>query len=120
MAIDIDIRNIQEANGHSRAHYVMGTIRYPESDPEGDADSDFGTGLLLYLKASLTGDEPEDVREYRARFSAFPHQSTADQFFTESQFESYRVLGLHIARSAMKDVDAGQPLREIFAQLRRS
>jgi hypothetical protein len=95
----------------------MGTIHYPETDPDGKADSDFGTGLLLYFKASLTGDEPEDVREYRARFSAFPHQSTADQFFTESQFESYRVLGLHIARTALKGVDAGEPLSNLFLQL---
>ncbi|HSB26579.1 MAG TPA: hypothetical protein VLE19_01930, partial [Pyrinomonadaceae bacterium] len=26
----------------------------------------------------------------------FPHQSTADQFFDEPQFESYRILGSHI------------------------
>jgi hypothetical protein len=28
--------------------------------------------------------------------NAFPHESTLDQFFTESKFESYRRLGLHI------------------------
>ncbi len=26
----------------------------------------------------------------------FPHHSTADQFFTETQFEAYRALGEHI------------------------
>jgi hypothetical protein len=25
----------------------------------------------------------------------FPHESTVDQFFSESQFESYRMLGRH-------------------------
>ena len=25
----------------------------------------------------------------------FPHESTGDQWFSESQFESYRMLGLH-------------------------
>jgi hypothetical protein len=28
----------------------------------------------------------------------FPHESTTDQWFTESQFESYRSLGLDIAK----------------------
>jgi hypothetical protein len=27
---------------------------------------------------------------------AFPHESTAEQWFTESQMEAYRVLGSHI------------------------
>jgi hypothetical protein len=54
-------------------------------------------GTLLYIKTSLTGDEPGDVLEYKLRQSVFPHQSTANQFFDESQFESYRALGQHTA-----------------------
>ncbi|MBI3263663.1 MAG: hypothetical protein HYZ58_11015, partial [Acidobacteria bacterium] len=27
----------------------------------------------------------------------FPHETTADQFFDDAQFESYRALGVHIA-----------------------
>jgi hypothetical protein len=33
----------------------------------------------------------------------FPHESTADQWFDESQFESYRALGYHIADKALGD-----------------
>ena len=44
----------------------------------------------------MTGDEPTDVREYQRRQDTFPHQTTADQWFDESQFESYRMLGHHI------------------------
>jgi hypothetical protein len=73
VTIDIDVRSLQQTNGFSRAHCAMGTIRYLEAGPVENADSNFGMGLLLYFKASLTGDEPEDAREYRARFSAFPH-----------------------------------------------
>ena len=54
-------------------------------------------GTLLYIKSSLTGDEPTDVLRYAAEHPAFPHESTSDQFFDESQFESYRALGYHIA-----------------------
>ena len=41
----------------------------------------------------MTGDEPEYVRDYRAKHPSFPHESTADQFFDETQFEAYRALG---------------------------
>jgi hypothetical protein len=55
----------------------------------------------------VTGDEPVDVQEYRRRFPVFPHQSTGDQSFDESQFESYRALGLHIAGVTMSPWPAG-------------
>ena len=42
--------------------------------------------------------------EYQSRNPQFPHQSTADQFFSESQFESYRRLGLHVVREALEGV----------------
>jgi hypothetical protein len=35
------------------------------------------------------------VLQYAAANPAFPHQATLDQFFDESQFESYRRLGVH-------------------------
>ena len=60
---------------------------------------DYGSGKegsLLYIKASMTGDEVEYVQEYQARNPKFPHESTGDQFFTEAQFEAYRALGFHI------------------------
>lgn len=124
VTIDIDVRGIQETNGLSRTHCVIGTIAYPEPDSSVTTASEYRTGLLLYFKASLTGDEPEDVREFRSRFSEFPHQSTADQFFTESQFESYRNLGLHIARTALQDgarKNGKEPsVRDLFRQLRRA
>jgi hypothetical protein len=34
-----------------------------------------------------------DVLSYALEHADFPHQTTANQFFTESQFESYRALG---------------------------
>ncbi|HET9181110.1 MAG TPA: patatin-like phospholipase family protein [Candidatus Angelobacter sp.] len=78
--------------GRSIAHCAVGEIVYsPET-----------RGKLLYIKASLTGDEPGDVLEYRLRHQVFPHQSTVDQFFDESQFESYRALGQHIAMVILK------------------
>jgi len=37
------------------------------------------------------------VASYCTDHKEFPHESTADQFFDESQTESYRMLGLHTA-----------------------
>jgi hypothetical protein len=53
-------------------------------------------GYLVYIKPSLTGDEPQDVLEYNRRIPEFPHQNTSDQWFDESQFESYRKLEMHV------------------------
>ena len=73
--------------GFSAAHTAVGTVTYPDQPV---------CGHIVYIKASLTGDEPIDVLEYRSRHVEFPHQTTGDQFFDESQFESYRALGQHI------------------------
>ena len=52
--------------------------------------------VLLYIKASVTGDEAADILQYRTAHPAFPHEPTADQFFNEEQWESYRSLGAHV------------------------
>ncbi|HME41172.1 MAG TPA: patatin-like phospholipase family protein [Steroidobacteraceae bacterium] len=69
--------------------FARGTIDY---------GSDYDRGVLIYIKPTLCAGtpEPDDVLAYAKREPTFPHQSTADQFFDESQFESYRRLGLHI------------------------
>jgi hypothetical protein len=68
-------------------HAALFKVNYPNSQK---------ISLLLLVKASLTGDEPSDVTEYNATHPAFPNEGTEDQFFTESQWESYRRLGEHI------------------------
>jgi hypothetical protein len=89
--IKIDTWNdlVPASGSHSKAHYVQGDIQYPDGS----------TGTLLYIKASLTGDEPADLLAYAAKHEGFPHQSTSEQFFEESQFESYHRLGLHIGKA---------------------
>jgi hypothetical protein len=59
-------------------------------------DIDYGgghTGCLLYVKPSFLAKIPADMRSYGAVHKLFPHESTLDQWFSESQFESYRMLG---------------------------
>ena len=49
-----------------------------------------------------------DVRNYAAAHPAFPHETTLNQWFSEAQFESYRMLGVHTAE-AIAGVDRGRP-----------
>jgi len=78
-------------------HCVVGTIHYDMADPAAGKREE--NGVIIYIKASLTGDEPADVLNYQTGHPTFPHQSTADQWFTESQFESYRRLGQHVVEA---------------------
>ncbi len=94
--IDINIDALRlEAQACSGSHFAIGRITYPGAS---DADRH---GYLLYLKSSCTGDEDEVIAAYRHQRMSFPHESTADQFFTEEQFEAYRSLGQHIAEQAL-------------------
>jgi hypothetical protein len=98
-AIDLDIKieiNLDDvrlnASGLSRSHFRLARIIYPPVDKGGKPE----IGYLLYIKLSLTGNEGEFIRRYRLDEPVFPHHSTADQFFSEPQFEAYRSLGEHI------------------------
>lgn len=69
-------------------------------------------GYLLYIKLSLTGNEGGFLRRYRLDEPTFPHHSTANQFFTEAQFEAYRSLGEHIGDKLFLRALVGERLAE--------
>jgi hypothetical protein len=76
---------------------AIGTIRYSCVDKADKKDKDdFYDGVLLYIKPSLIGDEPRDVLNYHQANPSFPEETIVDQWFSESQFESYRMLGSHM------------------------
>lgn len=78
--------------------YAMADIHYPRCDTAPAA-----IGQLLYVKPCRLPQMPVDVRGYAFQDEAFPADSTANQFFTESQFESYRRLGEFIGDLAVVD-----------------
>ena len=43
---------------------------------------------------------PINVYNYYKKHTDFPHQSTADQYFDDAQFEAYRRLGHYLSREA--------------------
>ncbi len=81
-----DIKKTRTAPG---SYFALGVIDYEKADPTAE------NGVLLYVKPVLLGGEPTDVLHYAKTSKEFPHESTSDQFFSESQFESYRALGSH-------------------------
>jgi GNAT superfamily N-acetyltransferase len=94
--LDLDLLKRKAGETTCSRHHTIGIIRYDKVDANATA------GTLLYLKPSLTGNEPSDVQDYAARHPAFPHEPTSDQFFDEAQFESYRRLGEHVAWQVLR------------------
>jgi hypothetical protein len=66
---------------------------------------DGAQGIIVYFKSSLTGDEKDYILDYKKRYAAFPHETTADQFFSEEQFEMYRALGFHMVDRFFDGID---------------
>jgi hypothetical protein len=120
--ITLDAGKIRTARGPGEpgASFVVGRIRYRQTDGAGQ------DGVLLYIKPTMVGSENADLLNYAKMHPGFPHQSTADQWFDEDQFESYRTLGYQIANDALAKVaaasaalDSGAPRRSRIARLCR-
>lgn len=91
-------RNERDIPAQSDRHFLLMRLEYPEpADPQ-DPDGPRKEGWLLYIKSTMTGDEPADLKQWQIDNPSFPHDPTTDQFFTENQFESYRQLGEHIGK----------------------
>ncbi len=84
--------------------FALGSITYPGAAKQ---------GWLLYLKPTYQGTmERADVRSYASSHLAFPHESTTDQWFSESQLESYRALGASIAEYVCRGGSGERPAPE--------
>jgi Patatin-like phospholipase len=98
--IRIDFKKVEiRKRGADKALYcALGRIYYPELQ-----GTSYEPGYLLYIKPGFhdDGTEPLDVCGYALANPAFPHEATADQLFSESQFESYRSLGQFVANTIL-------------------
>ena len=98
------------------AFCAIGHIRYSQVDEVDQMDSQGRVmldaqgkplkesapdGILIYIKPVFYGDEPRDIYHYAKANKKFPHESTADQWFGEEQFESYRSLGVYTMKSIL-------------------
>jgi patatin-like phospholipase len=80
---------------------AIGRIKYSE------VDGNVEDGTLIYIKPAFYGSEPPDIFNSARTCPFFPHESTANQFFTEAQFESYRRLGSYI----VQHIARGEPTK---------
>jgi hypothetical protein len=88
------INILPRVGGKTGVYCALGEIDYTGIDKE-LPNGESRIGWLVYIKpAFYNQNEPMDVVNYATTCAAFPHETTADQFFSESQFESYRKLGL--------------------------
>jgi hypothetical protein len=97
-------------------YYALGTIHYVDADGK-DADvKRYGNGTIIYIKPAYHGTEDSaGIRSYAMAHPDFPHETTVDQWFTESQFESYRSLGFYIANQVINDIAVQGALRDYLA-----
>jgi hypothetical protein len=78
-------------------YFAIGTIDYKDADGSEEGNN----GYVLYIKPAYHGTEGAGIRSYATANRKFPHEPTADQWFTESQFESYRSLGVEIGNRVL-------------------
>jgi hypothetical protein len=82
---------------------------HEQTDPVTGRKTNGLTGKLIYIKPAVYGDEPRDIFNYAKGHPDFPHESTADQFFDEPQFESHRMLGFHILEQLIGGLPISSP-----------
>jgi hypothetical protein len=86
----IKMKSVHQATKDSDT-FAIGKITYAESAKDNDPS------WLIYIKPTYYYESaPVDVRSYGAVNATFPHETTFDQWFGESQFESYRRLGEYL------------------------
>ncbi len=118
------------AVGGDSLDFAMATIHYlqdalTEQDREEQRakpwkkQTPYPVGRLLYIKPCYLDDLPADVRAYGATHPNFPHESTLDQWFAESQFESYRHLGEHQMGKLVAMAGDTPDLETLFAESRK-
>ena len=94
LGIPIEFRDnkihMQEGTVETNLRCAIADIRYDRVDGASAPQP----GTLIYIKTVLNSQEPADILQYAKTHPTFPHESTTNQFFNESQFESYRHLGL--------------------------
>ena len=86
---------------YSQSHFVIAEIRYPEPKLQLR-----GKSYLVYLKSTLTGDEPRDIIGFADANHNFPHDLTSEQAFEPDRFEAYRQLGKHVAETMIAELFA--------------
>ena len=116
--IRIDLKipiDFDEASFHAlrekNARWALARIRYRVVDACGE------DGYLIYVKPMIRGNEPPDVAGSSSDRGGLPHETTANQFFNESQTESYRALGSHTISEMCQGWSTGKGIAGLATHL---
>lgn len=89
--IDVEV----DASGRSNRHFFVIRVVYPDDQH----------GVIVYVKPSITGDEPWYLKRYRVRNPSFPNDAIVHQAFDDRKFEAYLALGEHMGESMLRVVE---------------
>jgi hypothetical protein len=101
--VEIDVSGLKPAGegekgrvpGMTESHLAVGRVRYPAAyRRDGSLKYPAEHGWLVYVKPAVSECMPPEVLQFwETDKEMFPHPTTADQFFSERQFEAQRRLG---------------------------
>ncbi|MBT2304406.1 hypothetical protein J7E70_28660 [Variovorax paradoxus] len=83
------------ASSTSTACLALAKVNYAGQGP--------GTGILIVIKPNLCSGLPVDLVNFKKKNPEFPQETTADQFFSEAQWESYFHLGTFLGQNLTKE-----------------
>jgi hypothetical protein len=97
-----DFRKAQKA-GEGMPYALWLELYYNSEDgrPRDMANESPDT-VVIFIKPALAESLPGDVVYYARTHPSFPQETTADQFFDEAQWESYRALGQALSARLLK------------------
>ena len=92
---EIELTDIEAFRSNPpKTHFVIGTIHYSKAHAAAiGLPANECSGTLVIVKPNRTPGASADVLQYGYTNNTYPQQTTADQWYDEAQFESYRKLG---------------------------
>jgi hypothetical protein len=110
-----DPDTIKAAGKEGIPYHALGTIHYVEADGKARTHPACRDGYILYIKPAYHGtNEGAGVRSYAATNKDFPHETSVDRGFIDSQFETYRLLGLDMTREILRNHLVQQHLHDFL------
>ncbi|MEO9599307.1 patatin-like phospholipase family protein [Parasphingorhabdus sp.] len=94
----------------SKFGFAVGEIFYPNAQGRRVRKKGDDRCFLFYIKTSMIKGLPARLYSYKSENEQFPDEPTSDQFFSEQQFEAYRILGFFLADQMIDEVRRFKPL----------
>ncbi|MGB5483527.1 patatin-like phospholipase family protein [Parasphingorhabdus sp.] len=103
---------VSEILNFSKFGFSVGEIFYPDEQGRRSPKTGDDRCFLFYIKTSMIKGLPARLYSYKSENAQFPDEPTSDQFFSEQQFEAYRILGFFLAEQMIRQVRHFRPLAQ--------